>query len=51
MKPGFGNLSIRGSESMHASANPHYGFAALVAVALVVIPWSLVGWLIWTLIN
>jgi len=40
-----------GWESMHASASPRYVLAALLAVALVVIPWSLVGWLIWTLIN
>jgi hypothetical protein len=28
----------------------HYGFAALGAVAVAVIPWSLIGWLIWKLI-
>jgi hypothetical protein len=34
---------------MHTSSNPHYGLAALIALAFVVIPWALVGWLIWTL--
>jgi hypothetical protein len=28
----------------------HYCSAALAAVAVVVIPWSLIGWLIWKLI-
>jgi hypothetical protein len=30
-------------------SSPHYGMAAMVAVAIVVVPWVLVGWLIWTL--
>jgi hypothetical protein len=34
---------------MSASLNPHYGSALIVAAALVVIPWVLVGWLTWTL--
>ena len=38
-----------GSESMHTSLHAHYGLAAIFAIALVVIPWLLVGWLIWAL--
>jgi hypothetical protein len=34
---------------MNASST-HYGLAALAAVAVVVIPWSLMGWLIWRLV-
>jgi hypothetical protein len=26
------------------------GFAALAAIAVVVIPWSLMGWLIWRMV-
>ena len=33
---------------MHASLNPHYGSALILAAAVVVIPWALAGWLIWT---
>ena len=38
-----------GTEPMQPSPNPHYGLAAIAALATVVIPWALVGWLIWTL--
>jgi len=34
---------------VHASLNPHYGLALVLAVVAVVIPWVLTGWLIWTL--
>ncbi len=32
-------------------SNPHYGMAMIVAVALVVVPWTLVGWTIWMLTS
>jgi hypothetical protein len=35
---------------MRASLSPRYGSALILAVAVVVIPWAIAGWLIWTLI-
>jgi hypothetical protein len=32
-------------------SSPHYGVALAVAVALVVVPWTLVAWAIWMLIS
>jgi hypothetical protein len=32
---------------MHTSSRPHYGWAALGALAVVVVPWALLGWFIW----
>jgi hypothetical protein len=34
---------------MHISLNAHYGLAGILAIAVVVIPWVLVGWIIWSL--
>ena len=49
----LGNVVITqshpGSESMNVSSRPHYRLALFAAVALVVVPWCLIGWLIWTL--
>jgi hypothetical protein len=44
------SIAARGTETVHTSPNPHYGLAAILAVALVVIPWGLIAWLIWTLV-
>ena len=35
---------------MNVSSRPYYRLAVLAAVALVVVPWCLIGWLIWTLV-
>jgi len=34
---------------MHISSRPHYGWAALGALAIVIVPWVLVGWLIFAM--
>ena len=46
---GTTELHPGGSALMQAS-HSHYGWAAIVALALVIIPWALIGWLIWTLV-
>jgi hypothetical protein len=35
---------------MQTSLHTHYGLAAMAAVAFELIAWSLIVWLIWTLI-
>jgi hypothetical protein len=32
---------------MQISSQPHYGWAALGALGLVIVPWALLGWFIW----
>jgi hypothetical protein len=34
---------------MDISSRPHYGWAALGALAVVIVPWALLGWLIFTI--
>jgi|HubBroStandDraft_2_1064218.scaffolds.fasta_scaffold1192529_1 hypothetical protein len=34
---------------MHTSSQPHYGWAAIGALAVVIVPWALLGWFIWTM--
>jgi hypothetical protein len=34
---------------MHISSRPHYGWAALFALAVVIVPWTLLGWFIFAM--
>jgi hypothetical protein len=34
---------------MHISSRPRYGWAALCALAVVIVPWALLGWFIFAM--